>query len=80
MDLAYVDKLAKDNYGVKYLLVGQDLFDRTVDAKGMKTKDSKETVMESSICRTYNTLTQKHFLSLYGGLAIQWVHWVQVCS
>ena len=44
MDLAYVDKLAKDNNGVKYLLVRQDLFDRTVDAKGMKSKDSKETV------------------------------------
>ena len=44
MDLAYVDKLAKDNNGIKYLLVRQDLFDRTVDAKGMKTKDSKETV------------------------------------
>ena len=43
MDLAYVDKLAKDNNGVKYLLVRQNLFDRTVDAKGMKTKDSKET-------------------------------------
>ena len=42
--LAYVDKLAKDNNGVKYLLVLQDLFDRTVDAKGMKTKDSSETV------------------------------------
>ena len=41
MDLAYVGKLAKDNNGVKYLLVRQDLFDRTVDAKGMKTKDSK---------------------------------------
>ena len=44
MDLAYVDKLAKDKNGVKYLLVRQNLFDRTVDAKGMKTKDSKETV------------------------------------
>ena len=44
MDLAYVDKLAKDKNGVKYLLVLQDLFDRTVDAKGMKSKDSKETV------------------------------------
>ena len=44
MDLAYVDKLAKDNNGLKYLLVRQDLFHRTVDAKGMKTKDSKETV------------------------------------
>ena len=44
MDLAYVDKLAKDNNGVKYLLVRQDLFVRTVDAKGKKTKESKETV------------------------------------
>ena len=44
MDLAFVDQLAKDNYGVKYLLVRRDLFDRTVDAKGMKTKESKETV------------------------------------
>ena len=44
MDLAYVDKLSKDNNGVKYLLNRQDLFDRTVDAKGMKPKDSKETV------------------------------------
>ena len=44
MDLAYVDKLSKGNNGVKYLLVLQDLFDRTVNAKGMKTKDSQETV------------------------------------
>ena len=43
-DLAYVDKLAKENNGVKYLLVRQDLFDRTVNAKTMKTKDSPETV------------------------------------
>ena len=40
MHLAFVDKSAKDNNGVKYLLVRQDMFDRTVDAK----KDSKETV------------------------------------
>ena len=32
MDLAYVDKLAKNNNGVEYLLVRQDLFDRTVSA------------------------------------------------
>ena len=44
IDLAYVDKLAKDNNGVKYLPVRQDLFDWTVDAKGMKTKHSKEPV------------------------------------
>ena len=44
IDLAYVDKLAKENNGVKYLLVRQDLFDRTVNATGMKTRDSQETV------------------------------------
>ena len=43
-----VDQLAKDNNGVKYLLVHQDLFDRTVNAKEMKTKHSKETVRKFS--------------------------------
>ena len=47
LDLAYADKLPKDNKGVKYLLVRQDLFDRTVEAKGMKTKNSKEMVRAS---------------------------------
>ena len=42
MDLAYVDKLAKENQGVKYLLDRQDLFDRTVNARGMKIKDCKK--------------------------------------
>ena len=44
MDLANVDKLVKDNNGVKYLLVRPDLIDWTVDAKEMKTKNLKETV------------------------------------
>ena len=44
MHLAYVDELAKDINRVRYRLVRQDLFDRTVDANGMKTKDAKETV------------------------------------
>ena len=44
MHLAYVDKSAKRTNGVKYQLVQQDLIDRIVDAKGMKTKDSRETV------------------------------------
>ena len=56
MDLAYLDEFAKDNNGVKYLLVRQDLFDRTVDAKGMKTKDSKETVKNFS-----KTITEKNW-------------------
>ena len=56
MDLAYVDKLPKDNNGVRYTLVRQDLFDRTVDAKRIKTKGSKE------IVRAFLTLiTKKNF-------------------
>ena len=61
MDLAYVDKLAKDNNGVKFLLVRQDLFDRTVDAKGLKTKDSKETVKTFS-----KMITKKNRLKTLG--------------
>ena len=53
MDLAYVDELPKDINGVKYLLVRHVLFGRTVDAKGMKTKDAKETV------KTFSKLIQK---------------------
>ena len=37
VDLAYIDKLANDINGVKYLLLRQDLFDGTVYTKGMKT-------------------------------------------
>ena len=44
VNLAYVDDLAKENNGVKYSLVRQDFFDRTVNAEGMKTKVSQENV------------------------------------
>ena len=59
MDLAYVDELAKENNGVKYLLVRQDLFARTVNAKGMKTKDSQETVKAFSSMITKNNRPKK---------------------
>ena len=59
MDLAYVDKLSKNINGVKYLLVGQDLFDRTVDAKVMMTKDSKETVKTFSRMSTKKNRPKK---------------------
>ena len=51
MDLAYVDNMAKNNC-VKSLLVHQDLFDRTVNAREMKTKDSQETVKAFSSMNT----------------------------
>ena len=53
MDLAQVDKLAKENNGVKYLLVREYLFERTVNAKGTRTKDSQETV------KTFSSMTTK---------------------
>ena len=59
MDLAYVDKLAKENNGVKYLPVRQNLFDRTVNAKGMKTKDSQETVKAFSSMITQRNRPKK---------------------
>ena len=46
MDLAYDDKLAKDNNSVEFLLFRQDVFYRNVDAKGKKTKGSEEEVSE----------------------------------
>ena len=59
MDIAYVDKLAEENNGVKYSLVRQDLFDRTVNAKGMKTKDSQETVKAFSSMNTKRNRPKK---------------------
>ena len=55
MDLAHDDKLGIDNNRVKYVLVRQDLFDRTVDAKGMKTKFSRETARAFLVM-----ITKKH--------------------
>ena len=63
MDLAYVGKLAEDNNGVKYLLVRQDLFDRTVDAKGLKTKDSKETLRALLTMKTKKNRPKKFGLT-----------------
>ena len=59
MDLAYVDKLAKENNGVMYLLVRQHLFDRTVNAKGMKTNYSQETVKAFSSMITKRNPSKK---------------------
>ena len=59
MNLAYVDKLAKENNGVKYLLIHQDLFVRTVNAKGMKTKDSRSRNCESLFIHDYKNQSTK---------------------
>ena len=59
MDLAYVDKMAKENNGVKCLLVRQDLLHRAVNAKGLKTKGSQETVKAFSSMITKRNRREK---------------------
>ena len=59
-----MDKLAKENNGVKYLLVRQDLFDKTVNAKGMKTKGSHETVKTFSSMITKKNRRKKIWVDL----------------
>ena len=44
MDVAKVDKLAKNKKDIKSSLVRQHLFKRKVDANGVKIKDSKGTI------------------------------------
>ena len=44
MDLTFVDKLASQNKGVKYLLVAVDIFSRFVRVQTMKTKYAKDTL------------------------------------
>ena len=51
--------MAKEINSVKYVLVRQDLFDRTVNAKGMKTKDSQGTVEAFSSMITKRNRTKK---------------------
>ena len=43
LDLAYVDKLAKHNRGVRYLLVAVDCLSRYSRVEPLKTKYAKET-------------------------------------
>ena len=45
MDLAFVDKLASQNRGVKYLLVAVDVFLRFVRVQTMITKYAKDTLL-----------------------------------
>ena len=42
----YVDTLTKDNDGVKYKPIRENLLDRAADAKGKQTIDSKDTFRE----------------------------------
>ena len=59
MDFAYVEKLAKENNGVKCLLVRQHLFDSSVNAKRKKTKKSQETLKPFSAMITKKNRPKK---------------------
>ena len=57
MDLAFVERLVKDETGVKYLLVRQDWLYRIVDSETTETTESKETVRGfSTMIRTKNRI------------------------
>ena len=60
MELACNDKLAKDINGVKKLLVRQHMLDGTVDAKGRKKKESKETIRAIMTMVTKKTTRQEN--------------------
>ena len=90
MNLAYVDKLAKDNNGVNYVLVREDLFDKTVDAKGMKTKDSKKSVRafltmitkkwvdkRTEFVGEFEKLCKAEGLQIYSTMSVNTVNFVQ---
>ena len=59
MDLVHNDKLTKENNSIKYITVRQDLFGRTVNAKGNKTKDSPKTVEAFSSMITNKNVSRK---------------------
>ena len=48
IDVAYVDKLAKYNHGVKYLLVAVDVLSRKLRVQPMRSKSASETVKSFS--------------------------------
>ena len=55
MDLAFVDTLASQNNGVKYLLVAEDIFSRFVRVQTMKTMYAKKNYKLSE-----NDFSKKH--------------------
>ena len=77
MDMAYVDEVAKENKGVIYLLVCQDLFDGTKNAKGLKTKDSQETIRD-----LLTRITKKNWLKEKGSPKDQNLpkSWKKICK
>ena len=80
MDLAYVDKLAKEDNGVMLLLVRRNLFDKIVAANGMKKKASKETVRAFFLDLITKNIRTKRFwvdkgLEFAGELKKLWESW-----
>ena len=63
MHLTYVDWIAQDNNGLKYLVVPQDLFDRVVDAQGLKRKSPKEIVWAIPTINTKKS-TQENWVNM----------------
>ena len=70
MDLAFVDELASQNNGVKYLLVAVDIFPHFDIVQTMKTKDAKDTLQAFKKRFLGKTLLKKFWIdegTEYGG-------------
>ena len=68
MDLAFVDNLAGQNNGVKYLLVDVDFFLRFVRVQTIKTKYAKDTFklsekwfLEKTLLKNFGLLNEQSF-------------------
>ena len=59
LDLAYLDKLAKYNRGVRYLIVAVDCLSRYLRVEPLKTKYAKEAA--EAFKKTIKTNNQKKF-------------------
>ena len=65
-NLTYIEKIARDNNRIKFLLVNKDLFDWTVDAKGRQTKGSQETARAFSFDDEYKKGPTQEILGQQG--------------
>ena len=73
MDLAFVDKLASQNKGVKYLLVAVDVFSRLVRVQTRKTKYAKDTLqafkkkkqfLEKTLLKSFELIKERNMEEL----------------
>ena len=69
MDLAFVNKLASQNKGVKYLLVAVDVFSRFVRVQTMKTKYAFKFFLEKTLLKSFGLIKERNMEELSKNVA-----------